>query len=287
MLTSAQPEDRPGIQFGLRSMVVDEYKLTFSVIDFDHTSSLSTTFPRIGYTVLNLFIGDNFTFKFTSYGFPEVQPGRLYIIGLLSDKPLIFSHAGKGKGYALAVHPVVAYHLLQEPMHQLNAHWDTVSNLRWKDSKFLRTLEDEYQFTSIDDVYLKQFLKRILPKKSTVRNDPIYHAVNSIIHRKGLINVKQLASDCCMTERTLNRQFLRKVGLSPKSYAKIWQLQYVMQLLQNPARSLSDLALKAGYYDAAHMAREFKNRLLQTPTEFLENTSLLLKYYLASSRALK
>jgi len=287
MLTSAQPEDSPGIQFGLRSMVVGEYKLVFSVIDFDHPDSFSTTFPRIGYPVLNLFIGENFSFNFTNYGFPEVQPGRLYIIGLLSDKPITFSHAGKGKGYALAVHPVVAYHLLQEPMHQLNAHWDTVSHIRWKDGKPFRTLEDEHQVSSIDDLYLKQFLKRILPKKSTVRNDPIYRAVNSIIHRKGLINVKQLASDCCMAERTLNRQFLRKVGLSPKSYAKIWQLQYVMQLLQNSDTSLSNLALKAGYYDAAHMAREFKNRLLQTPTEFLENNSLLLQHYLASAGALK
>lgn len=286
-MPSAQTEDSAGIRFGQRSTVVGDYKLMFSVIEFDHTHPFQTVFPRIGYPVLNLFIGEKFTIHFVNYDFPEVQSGHLYITGLLSDEPLIFDHSGKGQGYALAIHPVLAYHLLQEPMHQLNAYWDTISNIRWKVGNSIRSREEDCQITSIHDNYLKQFLKKILPDKLVVQSDPIYHAVNLIISHRGLISVKQLASYCCMTERTLGRYFHQRVGLSPKSYAKIWQMQYVMQLLQNPTISLSNLALKAGYYDAAHMAREFKNRMLLTPSEFLKNASLLLKYYLSSAKSLQ
>jgi AraC-like DNA-binding protein len=80
--------------------------------------------------------------------------------------------------------------------------------------------------------------------------------------------------------RTLNGYFLAKVDL-PKAYAKIWQWQHVTHLLQTePRLSLEDLAIKAGYYDVAHLVRDFKTKLPQTPMQFQQELNPLIQDYL-------
>jgi transcriptional regulator GlxA family with amidase domain len=82
-----------------------------------------------------------------------------------------------------------------------------------------------------------------------------------------LISVKILAEQYFMSRRTLNRQFRLKVGVSPKAYAKIWQIEYAMELFQmNPKVSLAEIAFKAMYHDMAHLARDFRAKVALPPS---------------------
>ena len=89
-----------------------------------------------------------------------------------------------------------------------------------------------------------------------------------------------------MSERTLNRHFKRKVGLSPKSYAKILQIQFVAELLDaNPDISFQDLAYRAGYFDPSHLAHDIQEKRLRTPVQFQGELSHLLHNYLHLSNS--
>jgi methylphosphotriester-DNA--protein-cysteine methyltransferase len=68
----------------------------------------------------------------------------------------------------------------------------------------------------------------------------------------------------------LERQFLKIIGLTPKSYSRIARFQNVMQALKYAAfHPWPSLALDCGYYDQAHFIKEFKAFTGATPSEFV------------------
>jgi AraC-like DNA-binding protein len=84
-------------------------------------------------------------------------------------------------------------------------------------------------------------------------------AVRAIRRQGGRITVDALAAAVGLPRRRLERLFRRETALSPKQYIRIVRLTALLRRLDAPARDrLIDVALEAGYFDQAHMARDFK-----------------------------
>ena len=69
----------------------------------------------------------------------------------------------------------------------------------------------------------------------------------------------------------ITRLFREQVGLAPKQYARILRFRRSLSLLRQ-GRRLSDAALSAGYYDQAHLHRDFAEFARRTPLEFVTAT---------------
>jgi AraC-like DNA-binding protein len=84
-------------------------------------------------------------------------------------------------------------------------------------------------------------------------------AVRAIHRVRGRITVDRLAAALAMPRRRLERVFRRETALTPKQYIRIVRLNGLLRSLERQARErLVDLAVDAGYFDQAHMARDFK-----------------------------
>lgn len=84
-------------------------------------------------------------------------------------------------------------------------------------------------------------------------------AVRAIRRRRGRVGVEALAAATGVPRRRLERLFRRETALTPKQYIRIVRLTAVLGRLAAPDRDrLLDVALDAGYFDQAHMARDFK-----------------------------
>ena len=84
-------------------------------------------------------------------------------------------------------------------------------------------------------------------------------AVRAIHRRRGRVGVEALAAAVGLPRRRLERLFRRETALSPKQYVRIVRLTALLERLDAPERDrLIDVALDAGYFDQAHMARDFK-----------------------------
>lgn len=84
-------------------------------------------------------------------------------------------------------------------------------------------------------------------------------------HDRTLIRVAQLGRDV----RTLQRRFLKYVGVAPKWVLQRYRLhEAAEQLRKRPDTSLAELALSLGYADQAHFARDFKATVGQSPKAF-------------------
>lgn len=90
---------------------------------------------------------------------------------------------------------------------------------------------------------------------------------------EGALSVQELAGLSHYSERHLNRVFHDYLGLSAKQFSKLLRVNRVIQQMQPPGVSLTELAQAAGFYDQPHFIHEFKSVCGITPTQYLEQLS--------------
>jgi AraC-like DNA-binding protein len=82
-------------------------------------------------------------------------------------------------------------------------------------------------------------------------------------------SVEQLLEGSSLSRRKLERLFKVYVGMAPKQLSRLLRVRQARYLIKlNPARSLIDVALDAGFYDQPHFSRHFRKVTGSTPGEY-------------------
>jgi len=117
---------------------------------------------------------------------------------------------------------------------------------------------------------LENFLLQRLPER-TVNADKIQQSVTWIRQANGVIAVNILAAQAFMSPRNFERHFLQTVGVSPKTFARIVRFLHLKQQLKTKSYPhLLSLALENGFYDHAHLTKEFRAFSGESPTDFMQ-----------------
>jgi AraC-like DNA-binding protein len=91
----------------------------------------------------------------------------------------------------------------------------------------------------------------------------------SAVDDPGLVRVDDLAGRVGLSVRALQRLFARYVGLSPGWIIRRRRLQEVaLRALGDEPVDWSSLALQLGYYDQAHLVREFTAAVGEPPARY-------------------
>jgi AraC-like DNA-binding protein len=118
---------------------------------------------------------------------------------------------------------------------------------------------------------LEQILVERLARASTAA-DPhrgAALAMRRIADTGGRLPVAELAAGLGVGERRLEQVFHAHVGLSPKAASRLMRFRAAVDLLQRtPRPSWTDIACDAGYYDQAHLVRDWKAVSGLAPTAF-------------------
>jgi AraC-like DNA-binding protein len=96
-------------------------------------------------------------------------------------------------------------------------------------------------------------------------------AVASVRRQRGLTDLAALAAEIGTTPRSLQRLFNRDVGISPKLLARIVRFQQVFAAWREDPASLSRVAQDCGYFDHAHLVRDFRELAGVPPAALLPN----------------
>jgi AraC-like DNA-binding protein len=79
-----------------------------------------------------------------------------------------------------------------------------------------------------------------------------------IVSSHGVMPIAGVAAEVGWSRRHLDREFVAEFGLTPKDVARVTRFTYSRTLLQQrPGMSLAVLSAMCGYFDQAHMAREW------------------------------
>jgi AraC-like DNA-binding protein len=85
--------------------------------------------------------------------------------------------------------------------------------------------------------------------------------------------------------RRLNRRFKHVVGINPKFFGQILQVNWVVGLLYfNDTATLTEIAHEAGFHDQSHFNRAMRRFFDEGPRDFLRSDHVLLKTFLGQSR---
>lgn len=106
---------------------------------------------------------------------------------------------------------------------------------------------------------------------------PVADAVADDRVRRALIMMEQNLADPLaiadiarrlkVSTRQLERLFQQVMGAKPATFYRTLRLRYARWLLDNTDRSVTDIALEAGFSDCAHFSRQFKAMHGFTPTD--------------------
>jgi AraC-like DNA-binding protein len=105
----------------------------------------------------------------------------------------------------------------------------------------------------------RALLKRI---SQSPMNPAVCMALGGILRTSGQTTIGALAADSGVTKRHLERVFRDQVGVPPKVFARIVRFQRVLKAA--PA-NWAAIAAESGYFDQAHLVRDFQQFTGETP----------------------
>lgn len=182
-----------------------------------------------------------------------------------------------GKYYLLikvAFHPTGTYRLLGIPMRTtVNNGLDATQFWGDEVKNILYVLRSTNSYDSMIET-----VSAFLQKKVTenVRAEEAIDIVTvKMLDPFNELSLEEWASMACLSLRQFERNFITRVGISPKVFIRIVRFEYSMKVKnESPGKSWAQLALECGYTDSAHLLKEFKAFAEFPPSSFfLQPTS--------------
>ncbi|MCW2913564.1 MAG: transcriptional activator FtrA [Actinomycetia bacterium] len=187
----------------------------------------------------------------------------------MHDGPGLYEHPGGQVGIQVDLTPLGAYRLLGAPMHALtNVAVDLSDLLGPRNDAFVDRLVETpswaERFDLLDEVLLARLDDGPVPAPEVGR------AWRLLTAGAGRVTVAELTAEVGWSRKHLINRFKEQIGLSPKVMARVLRFHRAKAMLEHEApTSLAEVALACGYYDQAHLNREFRTLAGFTPTEML------------------
>jgi AraC-like DNA-binding protein len=208
---------------------------------------------------------------------PGQPPGEFgTLLGGLHSTPALIAHDGAQSGIQVALRPLGTRALLGLPAGEL-AGLDVpaeavlggvCAELR---ARLLAAAGWRERFAVLDEILLRAAAwPGVLPATPEVG-----WAWRQLMRAGGTTRVSDLAAQTGWSARHLTSRFRTEIGLTPKAAARVIRFHRTRQLLIRQVAvagretKLADLAATCGYFDQAHLAREFRALAGCPPSQWL------------------
>jgi len=177
----------------------------------------------------------------------ETQPA-CFFAGQITG-PMLIRSAGPAKMLGVRFRPAGARKVLRLPMDELAGLVVPLGDIAPELERQLRGVRE----CGVVD--------RILQRAAREECSVIGEAVDAVVAAGGMTAVRDVAGDCGLSVRQFERRFLDEVGMTAKVFCRIQRFQRVFQAMQDPRFTWADGAARCGYYDQAHLIRDFRDFL--------------------------
>jgi len=180
----------------------------------------------------------------------------------------------------LVLHPLAPYYLFHIPGNEILNGWKgLLEALPGNSKKYFDNIAREMDPLTIIDFVLEalQHLLKHRVKPIGWLDETMWE----IFKNNGTVSMNDLVDKTPLSNRHFRRKFKEIVGISPKYFCKVIQLNSVFQAIKSgEAEKLHALALDNGYYDQAHFINDFNKLIGESPVNFLNGEYTFLKDYL-------
>ena len=218
---------------------------------------------------------------------PRQPPGRYRtLVGGLHTAPALITHPGRQSGIQLALSPLGARVLLGMPAGELaSLDVDGPAVFGALAGQIAERIQEEPDWPGRFAVLDRMLMARLGGSDPAARagtggagtggvSAEVGHAWRRLLAAGGRCGVSALAAETGWSDRHLRSRFREETGLTPKAAARVIRFDRARRLLQVRAArpeppSLASLAADCGYYDQAHLAREFRELAGCAPSAWL------------------
>jgi AraC-like DNA-binding protein len=203
------------------------------------------------------------------------------LIGGLHTRPAMITHEGSQSGVQLTLSPLAARSLLGVPagaICSLDLPAETlfgsfVVELQTR----LREAETWSQRFAVLDRLLCRRIATLAATGSGRRPEPASEVVRAwqlVRATHGKVSVAQLAADVGWGSRHFGQRFAAELGLSPKAAARVIRFDRARWVIRGRVGAgrtaeLAEVAADCGYFDQAHLAREFRSLAGCSPSRWI------------------
>ena len=216
------------------------------------------------------------------------QPAEMYdtLLGGLHTSPALVSHQGRWSGVQLGLTPLGARTLLGLPAGEL-ANWDAeATDVIGAFAAQLRELVVGQptwtgRFAVLDQLLERRAAEAAADRRDTVRPE-VGYAWRRLRETRGGVGVAELAAETGLSARRLGSLFRAEIGLAPKEAGRVIRFTDARRRIGQamgaaagggtagggsggggPAggsavATFAGVAAECGFYDQAHLAREFR-----------------------------
>jgi AraC-like DNA-binding protein len=167
----------------------------------------------------------------------------------------------------LRLTPLGARRLFGRPMHELSNEVVPLEEVLPGTQELVNRLRDarswSARFELLDEFLLRQLVRSVDPSPEVEWSWARLHGSH------GRTPIRELADELGWSHRRLIARFRDQVGLAPKMFARVIRFDRAVRQLRAPTtRSLAEIALDCGYFDQAHLNREFREFAGTSPAAF-------------------
>jgi AraC-like DNA-binding protein len=242
---------------------------TFRSIHLPAGNCLEKAMPLRLVNSIDFFIGDAFE-TIDCHSGDTVPFIRCTVRGPRTGKKYLIRLRGHFASFTIKFHATGMYRLLGIPM----------DNFRDKavpgaDIGVLALGNLTEQLLYADDIstciaIAEPYLLRLASGRGVTAPGSTAQVVGQLLQQKGSVSIASLAIASNLSIRQLERNFIKEIGVSPKTYSRMLRFVHLLQnKMTSPHQKWAALAYDADYFDQMHLVKEFKQFLGTTPSSFI------------------
>jgi AraC-like DNA-binding protein len=187
----------------------------------------------------------------------------------MDDACAVIEHKGEMRGVQVDLTPLATRMIFRESMCSLAREVVGLEDLLGREGLLL-----EERLIDLD-TWEERFdlVQTMLAAKLHAAEPPppdVDWAWQRLLASRGRLSVTELATELGCSRKHLAARFREYVGLPPKLVARMLRFRHASDcLLGATSSSLSEVAAICGYYDQAHLDRDFRDFAQTTPTAYV------------------
>lgn len=185
----------------------------------------------------------------------------------------------ESKSIGISFHPTALYKLLSTDISKLeNKH----VSLQKFHKQFFLDIYPLFKSSKNSKSLVKNLNSYFLNKELIIdkNTENVDNAVDIIRKKEGLLNVNEILDDVLISQKSLETQFKKIVGLTPGKYIRKYRFIKLMRRYESHLIDLKDLIYMYNYYDHSHFTKDFKLFMKESPKSYFGKDHKLLNAYL-------
>jgi AraC-like DNA-binding protein len=220
-------------------------------------------------------VGERFR-QMDAMGAGTLQPAT-FVVGQMTS-PVLVAPTGRVQMLGIRFVPGGSLPFLAPPAQEFADRITPLDELAGDLARELRLYLDRESFDRPMLTRIESALARRAAGHRSVAPD-LRSALHHFIANQGGFAVDDLANSLDITHRKLQRRFRNEIGIGPKLLSRILRFQQVFRAVESNAPDWTEIAIEAGYFDQAHLIRDFHQFAGQTPALLFKDLSHLTEQF--------